>query len=259
MAALDGRIAAVTGASAGIGEAIARDLAAGGARIVLNARREDRLRSLAAELGADRVAVAPGDAADPAVIDAMLQAAVDQFGAEADLVVANAGRGLRGGLADSDPEQWEEVLRINTLGAARIIRAAMDRMKKLDATHGAPGEAPQRPRDIIVLGSNVGRNLSPFSAFYGSAKAAAHMLAESARRTAGPLGIRVTLLEPGVVVSEFQDVAGYDPKTFGAFMEGIGPVLQPDDIARLVRFVVTQPPNVHLSEVMIRPTRQEYP
>lgn len=263
MGTLDGRIAVVTGASAGIGEAIARDLAAGGARVALNARREDRLREIASEIaaecGEDRVTIVGGDAADEGVIDRLLTTAAERFGAEADLVVANAGRGLAGGLADSDPAQWEEVLRINTLGAARLMRAAMERMQRLDATHGGPGEAPQRARDIVVLGSTVGRNLSPFSAFYGSAKAAAHMMAESARRAAGPRGIRVTVVEPGIVASEFQGVAGYDPETFGALMERVGPVLQPEDIARTVRFIVTQAPNIHLSEVMVRPTRQEYP
>ena len=259
MEALHDRIAVVTGASAGIGEAIARDLADGGAKVVLNARREDRLEALADRIGPDRAATVAGDAADPEIVNAMLDAAPARFGAEADLVVANAGRGLRGGLMESDPADWDDVFRINALGAARLLRAAVGRMERLDDTHGRPGEAPQRPRDIVVLGSTVGRNLSPFSAFYGSAKAAAHMLAESARRAVGPRGVRVTLIEPGVVASEFQQVAGYDPESFGEFMERIGPVLTPADIARTVRFIVTQAPNVHLSEVMIRPTRQEYP
>lgn len=263
MTTLDGRIAVITGASAGIGEAIARDLAAAGARLALNARREDRLQAVAdaisRQVGPDRVTTVTGDAAEPETIDRLLAAAAERFGREADLVVANAGRGLAGGLAESDPAHWEDILRINTLGAARLMRAALERMQRLDPTHGAPGEAPQRPRDIIVLGSTVGRNLSPFSAFYGAAKAATHMMAESARRAAGPRGIRITVLQPGIVASEFQDVAGYDPKTFGALMERVGPVLQPEDIARTVRFIVTQAPNVHLSEVMIRPTRQEYP
>src|SRR5690606_38875910 len=121
-------------ASAGIGEAIARDLAAEGAKVALNARREDRLREIAGDIGRafgeDRVAMVAGDVADEGVIDRLLTAAAEQFGAEADLVIANAGRGLAGGLADSDPAQWEDVLRINTLGAARIMRAAMERMER---------------------------------------------------------------------------------------------------------------------------------
>jgi NADP-dependent 3-hydroxy acid dehydrogenase YdfG len=69
----------------------------------------------------------------------------------------------------------------------------------------------------------------------------------------------VTLLEPGIVKSEFQDAAGYDRESFGKFMDGISPVLTPEDIARLVMFIVTQPAGMHVCDVMVRPTRQEYP
>src|SRR5690606_28995021 len=113
---------------AGIGEAIARDLALGGAGVVINARREDRLRELAKELGEARTVVVAGDAASDETIRRMLDAAKERFGREADLVVANAGRGLRGGVYDSDPAQWEEIFRVNLLGVARLIRAAAERM-----------------------------------------------------------------------------------------------------------------------------------
>ncbi|MBL8762682.1 MAG: SDR family oxidoreductase [Phycisphaerae bacterium] len=280
MSELSSRIAVVTGASAGIGEAIARDLSAAGAMLVLNARRRDRLDALARELGGPgRVAVVAGDAADDDVIRAMLDAARDRFGGngsggggsprEADLVVVNAGRGLRGSVYDSDPTQWEQVIRINLLGAARLMRAAAERMAgPVPVVRGGPVPAAppcpppdwlDRPRDIVVLGSTVGRHISPFSSMYGSAKAGAHMLAESLRRLMAPRGVRVTLLEPGIVRSEFQGAAGYDPESFGKFMESIAPVLAPRDVARVVRFVVGQPAGVHINDVMMRPTRQEYP
>lgn len=269
---LTGRIAVVTGASAGIGAAVARSLAAGGASVVVNARRRDRLDGLVRELGAERAAAVPGDAADEGVIAAMLDEARRRFGAgerEADLVVVNAGRGLRGSVYDSDPSQWEQVVRINLLGAARLLRAAAERMAGPVPIQQGPPPAPvpakpsanwlDRPRDIIVLGSTVGRHISPFSSLYGSAKAGVHMLAESLRRLMAPRGVRVTLLEPGIVRSEFQGAAGYDPPSFGAFMDSIAPVLTPEDIAHLVMFVVTRPAGVHVCDVMIRPTRQEYP
>lgn len=271
MSHLAGRIAIVTGASAGIGAAVSANLAASGAKVVLNARRRDRLEAMQAEIGPDRAAVVPGDCCDPQVIQRMLDHARDHFGQgrrEADLVVVNAGRGLRGSVYDSDDTQWEEIVRTNLVGAARLLRAAAERMAgPIPVVQGPPQGVPvtlpndwlQRPRDIVVLGSTVGRHISPFSSMYGSTKAAVHMLAESLRRICAPRGVRVSLLEPGIVRSEFQDVAGYDRASFGAFMDSISPVLSPDDVARVINFIVSQPAGVHVNDVMVRPTRQEYP
>lgn len=266
---LKGRIAVVSGASAGIGEALARRFVDRGAACVLNARRALRLHDLVRELGPEDAAAVPGDAADPDTIRAMLDTARDTFGSgsrEADLVVVNAGRGLRGSILDSDPSRWEDILRVNLLAAARLMRAAAERMvgplpvlASTPVPPAPPRDWPDRPRDIVVLGSTVGTNLSPFSSFYGSTKAALHMLAESLRRLVGPRGVRVSLLEPGIVRSEFQDAAGYDLASFGKFMDSISPVLEPADLADLVEFIVSRPPGVHVNDAMIRPTRQEYP
>jgi NADP-dependent 3-hydroxy acid dehydrogenase YdfG len=117
----------------------------------------------------------------------------------------------------------------------------------------------KQPKDIIVLGSIAGRHISPFSSMYGSTKFGVNSLAEALRRELGPRGVRVTLLAPAVVESEFQQVAGYDAKGFGDFMERIGPVLQPSDIADIVTYVVSRPAHVHVNDVVVRPTRQDYP
>ncbi|HRQ73025.1 MAG TPA: SDR family oxidoreductase [Phycisphaerales bacterium] len=253
---LDGRIAVVTGASAGIGEAIARDLAAHGARLVLNARRRPKLDEVAARIGPDRAAVVAGDAADPAVINAMFDAARERFGEEADLVVVNAGRGLNGSVTTSDPEQWEGMIRTNLLAAARLLREAAARLLA-DIEHGTDWQ--QEARDIVVIGSNVGRHISPFSSMYGSTKFAVNSLAEALRREIGPKGVRVTLIEPGFVRSEFQGVAGYAEDWFAGVVDRIGPVLTPDDVAELVSFIVSRPPAVNICDALIRPTRQDYP
>lgn len=240
----------VTGATAGIGLAIARQLAGRGCRVVVNARRKERLEALAKELRG--VAVA-GDAAEQGVIDAMLAAAV----AGVDGVIVNAGRGLSGSVSTSDPAQWEEMIRTNLLGAARLMRSAAHRMGESIAAAG--GRWMDRPRDIVVIGSIVGRHVSPFSSMYGSTKFAVHGLTEGLRRELAPKGIRVTLIEPGFVESEFQGVAGYKDDWFKGVVEKIGPVLQPEDVARSVAFVLEQPAHVHVSDIVVRPARQEYP
>lgn len=116
-----------------------------------------------------------------------------------------------------------------------------------------------RPRDIILLGSTVGKHISPFSSMYGSTKFAVNSIAEAVRRELAPRGIRVTTISPAIVRSEFQAVAGYDPDKFGAFMDNIGPVLDPADIARTIVFIASQPAHVCINDVVIRPTRQDYP
>jgi NADP-dependent 3-hydroxy acid dehydrogenase YdfG len=256
---LSGRIGLVTGASAGIGEAVARELVARGARVVVNARRVERLEALKKALESAHpeaaCALAPGDCADPGVINLMFDTAAAEFGRTPDLVVVNAGRGLAGSVVGSDPGEWGEVVRTNLLGAAALMRAAAERM----TTGLTPENWRERAHDIVVLGSVVGRHVSPFSSMYGSTKFAVHSLAEALRREIGPKGVRVTLVEPAVVVSEFQAVAGYTDDLVGGFEEKFGPLLEPADIARAIGFVAAQPPAVHVSDIVVRATRQDYP
>eukprot|EP00913_Durusdinium_trenchii_P006418 g6030.t1 len=194
---LSERVSVITGASAGIGEAIARSLAAHGAGVILNARREDRLSRITEEInmqaGSGRALAVAGDAAESRTVEAVLNRAMDHFGREADLVVVNAGRGLDGSVLTSDPGLWDEMIRTNIVGAAKLMRAAAERM--LGELKREDWQA--RPRDIVVIGSNVGRHISPFSSMYGSTKFAVNSLAEALRREVGPKGIRVTLIEPG--------------------------------------------------------------
>lgn len=263
MRTLDGRVAIVTGASSGIGRAVAYDLCREGACVVINARRRGRLDDFQSEVAghlgddaADRIAVCAGDASEPDTIEAMFTTAWESFESEADLVVVNAGRGLRGSVLTSDEDEWREMIETNYIGAARLMRAAALRMIQ-DLEQETNWQ--QAAHDIVVLGSNVGRHISPFSSMYGSTKFAVHALTEALRRELAPQGIRVTLIEPGIVSTEFQQVAGYDDSLTKGFHDKFGPLLTPDDVARCISFATGLPPQVHLCDMLIRPTRQEYP
>jgi NADP-dependent 3-hydroxy acid dehydrogenase YdfG len=247
---MSSRVAIVTGASSGIGEAAARKFVANGIRVVGNARNEEKLKALEKELGSLFCGV-PGDASDFSLLDELFDVAKERFG-EANIVVANAGRGLGGSVKDADLSKFEEILRLNVTGTLALLQKAA---KRLLEGH----DYPKKAADIVILGSVVGRHISPFSAVYGSTKFAVHSLAEGLRREVGPLGIRVSLIEPGIVISGFQDGAGYGDDMVKHFEERFGPLLYGEDIANAIHFVVSQPPHVHISDIMVRPTRQDYP
>jgi NADP-dependent 3-hydroxy acid dehydrogenase YdfG len=259
---LEGRVAIITGASAGIGAACAWKFARAGAKVIINARRTQALSNIEhaidTAMGVETVHPVPGDCADPKVVAMMFQAAADHFGRHADLVVVNAGRGLAGGVTTSDEAAWSEVIRTNVEGAARLMRVAAEEMSA-HLEQAGPNAWQQAAHDIIVLGSTVGRHISPFSAMYGGTKFAVAAMAEALRRELAPKGIRVGLIEPGIVKSEFQSVAGYDADGFGKLMDEKGPVLVPDDIADLVLHMASLPPTICLGDVVIRGTRQDYP
>jgi NADP-dependent 3-hydroxy acid dehydrogenase YdfG len=247
------RIAIVTGATSGIGEATARKFVTAGFGVVGNGRNAEKLSVLENEIGSAFCSVA-GNAADNAVLDQLFALATERFGRAADIVVANAGRGLGGSVKDADLSQFEDVLKINVSGALALMKKAAQKM--VDAQENA---YPKSAADIVVIGSVVGRHISPFSAVYGASKFAVHALAEGLRREVGPKGVRVSLVEPGAVLSGFQAAAGYTDEMVNGFKENFGPLLIGDDIANAIHYIVTQPPHVHICDIVVRPTRQDYP
>lgn len=248
---LAGRTAIVTGASSGIGYATALTLAQAGASVVLHARRQDRLDKLAAEIGnrGGKALAVAGDASRTADIDALLDRALawDAGDSKIDIVIANAGRGLAGGVLTSDAAQWQEVYQVNVLGSAHLLRRAGEYMIN------------RKCGDIVVVGSVVGRNISPFSGFYGSSKFAIGAMAEGLRREVCHHGVRVSLVMPGIVLSEFQNVAGYNAENFGNAVAQFGKLLEPQAIADGIYWLLALPPHVNVNEIMIRPTGQSYP
>jgi NADP-dependent 3-hydroxy acid dehydrogenase YdfG len=248
---LSGKTALVTGASSGIGRAVALTLARDGAAVVVSARRKERLDEVAAEiagLGGAALAVA-GDAGLPGDIDALLEKTLAwaEGGRKLDIVVVNAGRGLAGGMLGSDESQWQALFQTNALGAAQLMRRAGLHMVQ------------QKSGDIVVVSSVVGRNISPFSGFYGSSKFAVGAMAEALRQEVCSKGVRVSTVMPGIVVSEFQQVAGYNAENFGKSIAHFGKLLEPQAVADGVAWLLALPPHVNVSEIMIRPTGQNYP
>jgi NADP-dependent 3-hydroxy acid dehydrogenase YdfG len=248
---LSGKTAIITGASSGIGRATALTLAQSGAAVVIQARRKDRLDELASEIianGGKALSVA-GDASIHADIDLLLDRALtwNDGGCKYDIVVVNAGRGLAGGVLSSDESQWEKIYQINVFGAAHLMRRAAQYLVK------------RQSGDIVAISSVVGKNISPFSGFYGSSKFAVSAIAEGLRREICSNGVRVSVVMPGIVLSEFQGVAGYNEENFGKGIAQFGKLLEPKAIADGIHWLLTLPPHVNVNEIMIRPTGQSYP
>jgi NADP-dependent 3-hydroxy acid dehydrogenase YdfG len=248
---LSGKTAIITGASSGIGRQTALTLAGAGAAVVVAARREERLSEIVQDIrkqGQKALAVT-ADASVQADIDRILDSAQswEDGGRKYDIVVANAGRGLAGSLLASDLGDWRQLYDLNVLGLAYLMRKAGLYM------------VSRKSGDIVAIGSVAGRNVSPFSSFYGSTKFAVAALAEGLRREVGPQGVRVSLVMPGIVESEFQAVAGYTEENFGKDVARFGKLLEPQAIADGICWLLSQPPHVNVSEIMIRPTGQNYP
>jgi NADP-dependent 3-hydroxy acid dehydrogenase YdfG len=247
------RVAIVTGATSGIGEATVTKFVSSGFGVIGNARNTGKLRLLEKELGPAFRGVS-GDATDGVILDSLFSSARERFGRDADIVVANAGKGLGGAITDADLSRFDEVFKVNVTGTALLLQKAAQRM-----VTGQQGRFPRQAADIVIIGSVVGRHISPFSAVYGATKFAAHSLAEGLRRELGPKGIRVSLVEPGIVITGFQDAAGYSEEMVQNFHDKFGPLLHAQDVANCIYFIVAQPPHMHVSDLLVRPTRQDYP
>jgi len=219
----------ITGASSGIGAATARRAAEAGYRLVLAARSRDRLVDLAEELGgADRALAVQCDVTEWDEQEAMVAEALEAFG-QLDVAFANAGFGGARGFLSDTPEHWRAMVLTNVYGAALTIRATVPALKK---TRG----------HLLLTGSVAGRRALPGS-LYSATKWAITAMGESARQDLNDTGMRVTVIEPGMVDTPF-------------FNEKPAAALEADDVARAVLFAVSQPPHVDLNEILIRPTAQ---
>jgi NADP-dependent 3-hydroxy acid dehydrogenase YdfG len=226
----DDPVLLITGASTGIGAATARHAAEAGYRLVLSARSEEKLTALAEELGgSDRAIAVTCDVTEWADQEALVGQALETFG-RIDVAFANAGFGGPRGFTEGTPEEWKAMVLTNVYGAALTIRA----------THDALVETKGH---LLLTSSLAGRRALPGS-LYSATKFAVTAMGEAARLDFNDTGVRVTLIEPGMVDTPFFD----EPPSLRA--------LEADDIARAVMFALSQPPHVDINEILIRPTAQ---
>jgi NADP-dependent 3-hydroxy acid dehydrogenase YdfG len=248
MAALDGCVALVTGASSGIGDAAARRLAADGAQVALVARRRDRLEALAGEL--DGALAIEADVTDREQAEAAVERTAAELG-RLDVLVNNAGVMLLGPIQDAPVEEWERMLQVNVHGLLYCARAALPHLI------AAAEDGPRGVADMVNVSSVAGRVARQGSGVYNATKFAVGAFSESLRQEVTSRHVRVALVEPGAVDTELPshnrpEVLESISKRF-ADMER----LEASDIADVISYVVTRPRHVAINELLVRPTEQQ--
>lgn len=240
---LDGKVALVTGASAGIGEATALALAAEGARVAAVARRRDRLDALIKrieERGGQALPLVM-DVANEAQVREMVQRTRDTWG-RVDILVNNAGVAHLGPIEGAKTEDWREMINLNLLGLMYTTQAVLPLMKAQGSGH------------IVNLSSVAGRTVREGNAVYSATKWGVGAFSEGLRQEVEKQHIRVTIIEPGVVATELQrSLADQAPADEALAWIRTKTPLASEDIAAAIVYAVTQPPQVDVNELLIRP------
>ena len=246
MSDLAGKVALVTGASSGIGEAAARALAAAGARVVVAARRAEKLAALVAEIGHGALAIS-GDVAREADAARMVEDTLRQCG-RIDILVNSAGIIDAGGLETLGLDQWRRVIDINLMGTIYCCKAALLHMK-------AAGTG-----DIINISSTAGRRAAGLMGAYSTSKFGLTGFTEGLRQELGVHGVRVAIVEPGATATEvaegISDPAMRDAMRAHVSRDG---VMQPADIAEAIMLIVRLPRRASIAQILIRPTSDVSP
>jgi NADP-dependent 3-hydroxy acid dehydrogenase YdfG len=241
------KVAVITGASSGLGEATARALSAQGARVVLGARRQDRIQALARELterGGKAIAVTT-DVTDRAQVKNLVDAAVQAFG-RVDVMVNNAGLMPQAPLERLKIDEWERTIDVNLKGVLYGIAAALPHMQQQKSGH------------FINVSSVAGHKVGPGFAVYAATKFGVRALSEGLRQEVKPYNIRTTVISPGAVATELLDSVS-DPDSAARVRAFYAEAAIPArSFARMVVFAMSQPDDVDINEIVFRPTRQEY-
>jgi NAD(P)-dependent dehydrogenase (short-subunit alcohol dehydrogenase family) len=232
MTAIEGRTALVTGASAGIGAATARALAAAGANVVLASRRGD-------DLGIDGALAQPCDVRDPAQLEALAAAAVERFGG-LDIVVANAGVGAYGNFLDLDPEHLEEMVDINVKGTLYTVRATLPHLLESDAA------------DLVVVASIAGQRGPEGEAVYAATKFAQVGFMRALDHELWKRGVRCSTLCPGGVETDFAMGRGRTPED-----PDLPGFMRPEEVADAVLHALTRPRTHRMLEASLLPMAED--
>ena len=239
-----GKVIVITGASSGLGEATARRLAGEGAKLILGARRLDRLQALAADLHLPPQSVVQTDVTNCDQVQRLVEHAVHAHG-RIDVLVNNAGLMPHSPLARCKVDDWNRMIDVNLKGVLHGIAAALPHMTTQKSGH------------IINVSSVAGHKVRPGSAVYAATKAAVLMLSEGLRQEMKPYNIRTTVISPGAVHSELPqsvtetDIAQGVRDFYSAY------AIPADSFARMVAFAISQPDDVDINEILFRPTAQE--
>jgi NADP-dependent 3-hydroxy acid dehydrogenase YdfG len=244
---LQGTVAVVTGASSGIGEATARVLAEEGAAVSLVARRKDRLDALAADLGESALAI-EADITDQQQAIGAVQQTVDERG-RLDIVINNAGVMLLGPIVDAPTEEWDRMVRLNIQGLLYVAHAALPHLIS------AAGQEPRRVADLVNISSVAGRRVGQGGGVYQMTKWGVGTFSEALRQEVTTRKVRVGLIEPGATKSEL--VTHVRQEVRDTLPPGMDEILEAEDIADAIRYMVTRPRRMGINEMLIRPTDQE--
>jgi NADP-dependent 3-hydroxy acid dehydrogenase YdfG len=241
-----GKVVVITGASSGLGEATARVLSAEGAKVVLGARRVERLKALVAQLascGGEALALET-DVVHREQVKELVDAAVDTYG-RIDVMINNAGLMPLAPLERLKVDEWDQMIDVNLKGVLYGVAAALPHMKRRRSGH------------FINVSSVAGHKVAPGFAVYSATKHAVRVLSEGLRQEVGPYGIRTTVISPGAMATELLDTIG-EPDVAAAVRARAEPLALPaESFARTVVFAISQPESVDVNEILFRPVRQE--
>ena len=238
------KVVVIVGASSGLGEAAARGLSAHGAKLVLGARRLDRLQAIGRDLSLPDAAVVETDVTDVAQVRRLVDRAVELHG-RIDVIINNAGLMPLSPLARLKVEDWDRMVDVNIKGVLYGIAAALPHMQAQKSGH------------IINVSSVAGHKVRAGGAVYSATKTAVRVISEGLRQEVKPFNIRTTIISPGAVDTELVD--SVTEADIAAGVRQVYEIAIPaDSFARTVIFAMSQPDNVDINEILFRPTAQEY-